>query len=94
MKDSDVTYREHLEHLGKQGHEVKKELEPYPKPDQLWYLFSWFTELSSGRTYGMSANPITWLDIEAYNRLLGKRMKKWEILAIKKLDAIYLNGLS
>lgn len=40
----------------------------------------------------MQAGPISYLEIEAYARLMGLVMQTWEVDAIRKIDDIALAG--
>jgi hypothetical protein len=54
------------------------------------HIWTWFCELSSSRSSGMSANPLSFLEIEAWCRLVGVRPNPTEIRLIKALDASWL----
>jgi hypothetical protein len=45
-----------------------------------------FLKLSSRRTAGMAANPITFADIEAFQRLTLTDLSAWEVDVICQLD--------
>lgn len=71
--------------------------ERFPAPaDPLDPPFEWegvwetFRELSLGRSCGMSPNPISWLEIRSYCDLTGIVLTGFELLAIRKLDALWL----
>lgn len=61
-----------------------------PFPEALSYLWGWFCDLASGRTCGMGPNPITWEGIAAWCDLTGTKPARWEVRAIKEIDAAYL----
>lgn len=58
-------------------------------PECAAYVWMWFFELNGRRTYGMSMNPITWPDIDAWARLKGVRLKQWEMDALTGIDDAY-----
>lgn len=39
----------------------------------------------------MSLNPLSWGEIDAYCRLTGQRMQRWELSLLAIFDAIFLN---
>jgi hypothetical protein len=62
-----------------------------PFPERLAYLWSAFLSIHSGRTYGaMAPNPLSWVDIKAWNDLMSADMTEWEIGVIKALDTTWL----
>lgn len=81
-----TTRRAHLEAAGIENPNGK------PFPEVLAYLWGWFCDLSSGRTMGMGANPITWEGMVAWCSLTGNRPAPWEVRALKALDSAYLTS--
>lgn len=63
-------------------------------PEHLAYLWGWFGELNSKRTAGMTIDPITWTEIQAWARMLHRRPLQWELRAISGIDAALRNSLS
>lgn len=55
-------------------------------PEELRHVWEWFLDLNSRRSVGMAANPISYVDIDAYCRLYGVAMLTWEIEMICLLD--------
>lgn len=54
------------------------------------YLWEYFIELDSGRSVGgMSVNPISYQDIDCWNRLTGKNITANEVEAIKMIDNVF-----
>lgn len=90
-KDSDCTLREHLLAIQEQTGSVPEELENIEISPAISYLLGFFYELSLSRQSGMGFCPITYAEIEAWNRLLQIELAVWEIKVIKQLDVIFLN---
>lgn len=59
-------------------------------PNRLDYLWEWFLELNATRQSGMSANPISWSEIEAFSQGLGLTIKPWERRLLRQLDIAVL----
>jgi hypothetical protein len=56
--------------------------------EQLWRTFS---ELHACRgSNGFGPTRITYTDIDAYQRVTGRRLRQWELEAIRAADAAYL----
>jgi hypothetical protein len=57
--------------------------------EELWRIFS---ELHACRgSTGFGPMRITYVDLDAYQRVTGKRLQPWELAAIRKADAAYLD---
>ncbi len=56
------------------------------------YLWEWFWELHSGRSYGLAANPLTFAEIASWASLVEAQPMPAEVRAIKAMDAAYLNA--
>jgi hypothetical protein len=56
------------------------------------YVWSWFWQLDCGRSAGFSANQIAWADIKAWSELTGIRLRRWELRALRAMDAVRLAG--
>lgn len=54
------------------------------------HIWTWFLELHAARSSGMSTNPISFTEIDAYCRLMHVAMSPWELGLIRQLDAIAL----
>jgi hypothetical protein len=90
-----VTLRAHLQQVKKATGKTPKGLVGPPFPTRYEYLWRYFTELHSGRTYGPGGpNPLTWEGIAAWDRLMSAGLKDWEIRAIKALDLLWLRILN
>jgi hypothetical protein len=59
-------------------------------PDDLQYLWEHFVRLSGRRQNGMAANPITYQEVEAYERKALVRLSAWETDLLMRLDAAVL----
>lgn len=66
------------------------------RPPETWpevdYLEAIFGELNLSRQSGMNACPILYQEIEAWQRLTGRRFSPWWIRLIKLIDANFLNA--
>jgi hypothetical protein len=66
---------------------VPKEKWGYPeKPDALWHLWEAFIDLNNARQSGLSMQPISYQEIQAYCNLMNVKFSSFEISAIKQLD--------
>lgn len=54
------------------------------------YLWEWFWELHSGRSYGFAANPITYAEIALWASLLGAEPTAAEVRVIKAMDIAFM----
>ena len=64
-------------------------------PDALRYVWDWFVDLSNGRgSSGFGPNPLSWPDYDAWCRMMGIQLEKWEFAALRRLDATYLMSQS
>lgn len=62
-----------------------------PLPPAMRYLFDRFLRLSERRqSNGFGASRITYLEIDAYQRVTGFRFQPWEVRLIERLDDAYL----
>lgn len=53
-------------------------------------IWEHYINLSNTRQGGMGLNPITYLEIQAYENLMQNKLSIFEVKAIKKLDLIAL----
>lgn len=60
-------------------------------PPATQHVWDWFCDLSRARTFGMTANPITWPEMSAYFGLMGIKPCRWEIEAVKRVDETFLD---
>ncbi len=58
-------------------------------------LWNVFTELHEGRGQGVSGpSPITWQDIDAFQRVAGISLSRWEVSMVRALDAVALKSVA
>lgn len=83
--------RDHLENGWRQTGIKPEELDIEPLQHCIIYLWDWFIEISRGRTSnGFGPNAIGFVEIDAWQRVTGRRLDPWEIDAMLVLDAAYL----
>lgn len=93
-----VTYRETLEGLRDRTRDLRKrakyeaELAVPPFPTALAYLWGAYWRLRRRKGGGAGPEPITWAEIEAFDRLGGAGLRPWEIEAIESLDDVWLRA--
>jgi hypothetical protein len=81
--------KEHLKSLWRQTGLMPDQLKSFDLPESLAYIWDDFIELNSARTSnGYSMNPLTFLEIDAWQRLTGKFT---DIELIKMLDRTLLD---
>jgi hypothetical protein len=102
MPDKDgVTYRETirtlLDRVRRSGGrpervaELEAELSAPPLPAALAYLWATFCRLATRRSSnGWGPNLITYLEIDAFQRVTGFRFAPWEIELIETLDRMFI----
>lgn len=56
------------------------------------YVWEWFLALHGQRQAGMSTNPISWSDMQAYFTMHALRPSPWELAAIVRLDNAFLES--
>lgn len=86
-----ITRRQELQSVARQLGFTPPELDLPPYPEIADYVFRWFYELNGGRQSGMSANPLSWHEIKSWRDLTGVQLERWELVAIKRLDEVYLD---
>lgn len=71
------------------------ELEDAPEmPELLGYLWAIFKELSRTRSHnGFNFMPLQFVEIDAWRRLTKRKLDPWEVSAILRLDALYIQSL-
>lgn len=63
----------------------------YPEfPQAMSEIWEHYINLSNSRQNGMGMNPISYLEIQAYESLMQNKLTVFEVKAIKKLDIIAL----
>lgn len=63
-------------------------------PEEAGYLWLVWNELHAARTSGMVPNPISWTEIEAYQRVTGEPLLAWEARAVRAVDDAYIAAVS
>jgi len=87
-----VSLRHHLESIERQTGVKPEQLESLPFPETLEFNWLDFLELNRARTSnGYTANPISYTELDAWNRLTNKNITAQEINIIKQLDDVFLN---
>ncbi|MBY0431698.1 MAG: hypothetical protein K2Q10_10910 [Rhodospirillales bacterium] len=65
---------------------------PPDLPPQVEHLWSWYAELESGRGgSGFGPQPLSYADIDAWARLMSVRPSPWEVLALRRIDILWLD---
>jgi hypothetical protein len=81
--------RDHYLSVFDQTGKKPRQLEAYPAPLALIYVWEWFVELSLGRqSSGFGAMPFSWSDIQAWKSLCGYNISSQDIRLLKRLDSI------
>jgi hypothetical protein len=62
-------------------------------PEQLGYIWLVWNELHAARSSGFAANPISWTEIEAYQRVVGEPLLAWEARAVRSVDNAYMKAV-
>lgn len=82
---------DHLKALAKRGKRPKQDEEKppvlMPEAEPLWAVFC---ALHQTRASGMGVGPISFSEIEAYQRLVGVKLDPWEVQAVRAIDMAYL----
>ena len=90
-----VSLRDQYEQVEKQIGKAPPELQNLPiLPECAETVWGYFFELSGKRTIGMSMNPITWGDIDAWSRCRGIRLMQWEIDCITAIDEAFRDEMT
>lgn len=78
--------------MAKSTGRVPEGLNGPPFPDRFVHIWEAFLDLHGGRTYGPEGrpNPLTWADVDAWDRLTRAGLQEWEVRAIKALDLLWL----
>lgn len=70
---------------------MPEQLERPEFPEGVAYIWLWFCDLNSGRSFGeFGAHPLTYMDIKAWAELMSEAPAPFEIGVIKKLDKLFL----
>jgi hypothetical protein len=74
---------------------MPKELDTPDIPEVLQYLMDWWQSLSLSRTNnGFGNNPLQYSEIEAWCRINGIKMERWELSCIRAIDIAYLTAMA
>lgn len=84
--------RHHLKSIERQVGVTPDLLKPVPFPQILEFVWCDFLELNDARTSnGYSMNPVSFTELDAWNRLVKKDITAQEISIIKQLDGVFLH---
>lgn len=82
-----------LEQVEKQTGITPPELGGVPDlPEAAAHVLHWYYDLAGTRTIGMALNPISYTEIQAWCNMTGNRPAPWEVLAIRQIDAAFLQS--
>ena len=87
-----ATLRAHLTQAAKAGSKRAQEelAKAVVSPGPLGYLWSLFLELHNHRgSGGMGPSPITWPDLDAWQRLTRRTLAPWEFDLLGALDNVF-----
>jgi len=63
-------------------------------PDCAAYLWLWFLELHRARTgNGFGPNPIGYVEIDAWQRVTGRKLSPWEVDMMFALDGAFMASI-
>lgn len=93
MKQKDGrTLREHLEAVEEQvGTELQELIGP-PMPHVAVHIWEMFVDLHSGRGGGYGPSPLSWMEIESWQRMTRTTVQRWELRAIREIDRAWLES--
>lgn len=77
-----------------EGMPVAPRDQPVSTTPEMDYLTGVFWDLHLSRQAGLGPNPILYSEIEAWQRLQGKRLSVWWLYWLKILDALFLKASS
>ncbi|MCO4316346.1 hypothetical protein M8997_004055 [Phyllobacterium sp. 21LDTY02-6] len=63
-------------------------------PDYTDYIWDWFVQLHNLRSIGFSANPISFLELEAFCRITGALITPWELSVLRRIDQAVLGVIN
>lgn len=78
------------------AHSVLKQTKRWPAtipeermlPEASSYLWDWYKDLARGRgSSGFGLSPLSWSDIDAWCRLTGVTLERWELEVLKRIDS-------
>lgn len=92
IKDREQSTWDALEQIYQQTGIRKPDLDNPPViPPAVTHVWAWFFELNRARQSGMGLNPLSWGEIDAYCRLTGQRMQRWELNLLAIFDTAFLD---
>lgn len=59
-------------------------------PNPLPHLVAWFVEIGMSEAAGMGASPLSWREINEWQRATGVALSPWEARLIRRLSTEYL----
>lgn len=65
-------------------------ISPPMPPNPMPYFILWFTELGMVEAAGMGSAPLSWREIEAWQRNVGVRLTPWQARMMRSLSIAYL----
>lgn len=81
--------RQHLESAERQTGKRYEELHKRCPPPMA-YVWHWFRELHGRRQYGMTAQPLTYSEVDAWARLRSTAPTPDEVATLMALDDVYM----
>lgn len=81
-----VSRRAYLEQAERSTKKRSTELDLPEYPHELSYLVDWYMQLDKQRSSSMGVSPLSWLEIEAWSRLLLVPIRAWEVKALVEID--------
>lgn len=91
-QDDGHTLRDHLQAVYKRTKKMPDDLVSPKLSNNVKYLLRLFADLSFGRQYGMTANPMSCMEIEAWMRITNRKLNDWEIMTLRAMDRGLING--
>lgn len=72
---------------------AQQELDGPPLPEGFEYLWWHYCELHAVRSYSqVSPNAISYVEMEAWARVTGRRLAEWEFGMLRTMDMAWLAG--
>lgn len=75
--------------MARLGKSLPPKLEAATCPDRVVHLWRWFIEILPGCAGGLGPSSIRWVDLEAWGRITGRQLERWEIAALFRLSGTY-----
>jgi hypothetical protein len=91
VQDDGMPTRFHLQRVYESTGILPTQLEPVATPDLLFYLWVYFKQLNETRgNNGYSPNPLSFLEIEAWCRLMKISLSSFDVECLMALDQEFL----